>query len=93
MEGYGVVDPGGQGEGQQSAEQSHVGQLQPLRSESGAERSAQEAVFDALPPGGGQSAKSDEERQGEHQNADRQQAQAVLAVPSGHDHQDGERQD
>ena len=39
LEGYGVVGPG-QGEGQQGAEQHHVGQLQPLRSESGAERSA-----------------------------------------------------
>ena len=66
LEGGGVVDPGGQGERQQSAEQHHVGKLQPLRSESGAERPAQEAIFDALAPGGGQSAKSDDERQGEH---------------------------
>ena len=40
LEGYGVVGPGVDGEGQQGAEQHHVGQLQPLRSESGAERSA-----------------------------------------------------
>ena len=93
LEGYGVVDPGVDGEGQQGAEQHHVDQLQPLRSESGAERSAQQAVLEPVASGRDDTAEPDDRRQDEHQNPDRQQAQAAIAVPIGHDHEDGEGQD
>jgi hypothetical protein len=69
LKGYGVIRPGEQSEGQQSAEQHHVGQLQPMRSESGAERLVEEAVLEALPPGGDHSTEPDEQRQAEHQGA------------------------
>ena len=93
LEGFGVIDPGLNGEGQQGAEQDHVGQLQPLRSESGTERVAEEAVVEPLVPGGDDPAGPDVQRQGEHQHSDREEAQPAAAVPIGHDHQDGEGQD
>ena len=72
LEGYGVVGPGEDGEGQQGAEQHHVDQLQPLRSETGAERSAQQAVLEPVVSGRDDPAEPDDRRQDEHQNPDRQ---------------------
>ena len=90
LEGYGVIGPGVDGERQHGAQQHHIGQLQQVWSESSVERSAEHTEFESLAPGSDQPADSDDERQREHQNADRQEAQTALAVPGGHDHEDGD---